>query len=149
MGAIPISDLPGHQLLHARVINALDRCQESQGIDFKESAPWESLRWKIICTALAMGNLRDGGIIVIGASEREQTWELTGIRPDHLETYTVDIIIDVINKYASPNLDLDIVRVPEMELNFWQFKSESLVILRLYVRIMAHKVSPLLKEQSM
>jgi hypothetical protein len=39
MGAIPTSDLPGHQLLHARVVNALDRCQESQGIDLKESAP--------------------------------------------------------------------------------------------------------------
>jgi len=118
MGAIPTSDMPGHKQLHERVVNALDRCQESQGIDFKESAPWESLKWKIICTALAMGNLRDGGIIVIGASERGQTWELTGIRPDHLETYIVDIIIDVINKYASPNLDLDIVRVPRNGIEF-------------------------------
>jgi predicted HTH transcriptional regulator len=118
MGAIPTSDMPGHRQIHERAVNALDRCQESQGIDFKESAPWESLKWKIICTALAMGNLRDGGIIVIGASERGQTWELTGIGPDHLETYTVDIIIDVINKYASPNLDLDIVRVPRNGIEF-------------------------------
>jgi hypothetical protein len=109
MGAIPTSDMPGHKQLHERVSSALDRCQESQGIDFKESAPWESLKWRIICTALAMGNLRDGGIIVIGASERELTWDLNGIEPDHLKTYNVDIIIDVINKYASPNVDLDIV----------------------------------------
>ncbi|MBU4354341.1 MAG: ATP-binding protein [Desulfobacterales bacterium] len=109
MGAIPTSDLPGHKLLRERVINALDRCQESQGIEFKESGPWESLKWKIICTALAMANLRDGGIIVIGASEREQTWELTGIEPAHLETYNVDVIVGAINKYASPNVDLDIV----------------------------------------
>lgn len=109
MGAIPTSDLPGHKLLHERVVNALDRCQESQGIDFKESAPWESLKWTIICTAMAMANLRDGGIIVIGASERGTTWELTGIKPEHLETYDVDNIIDFINKYSSPNVDLDIV----------------------------------------
>jgi hypothetical protein len=111
MGAIPTSDMLGHIQLHERVVNALDRCQESQGIDFKESAPWESLKWRIILTALAMGNLRDGGIIVIGASERGTSWELTGIKSEHLETYDVDIIIDVINKYASPNVDLDIVIV--------------------------------------
>lgn len=113
MGAIPTSDLPGHKLLHERVVNALDRCQESQGIDFKESATWESLKLTIICTALAMANLRDGGIIVIGASEREQTWKLTGIVPDHLKTYNVDVIVDAINKYSSPNVDVDIVIVKD------------------------------------
>jgi predicted HTH transcriptional regulator len=111
MGAIPTSDLPGHKLLHERVVNALDRCQESQGIEFKESAPWESLKWSIVCTAMAMANLRDGGIVVIGVSERGTTWELTGVKPEHLETYDIDKIIDVINKYASPNVDLDIVIV--------------------------------------
>jgi len=78
MGAIPTSDMPGHKRLHDRVLSALDRCQEGQAIDFKESAPWESLKWRIVVTALGMGNLRDGGVIVIGASEREQIWELTG-----------------------------------------------------------------------
>ena len=111
MGAIPTSDLPGHKLLRERVVNALDRCQESQGIEFKESAPWESLKWKIIRTALAMANLRDGGIMVIGASERNQSWELTGIESIHLETYKVDVVVDAINKYASPNIDLDIVLI--------------------------------------
>ena len=111
MGAIPTSDMPGYKRLHDRVFNALGRCQESQGIDFKESAPWESLKWRIICTALAMGNMRDGGIIVIGASEREQAWVLTGILQEHLDTYDVDTVIDVVNKYASTHVDLDIVIV--------------------------------------
>ncbi len=79
MGAIPTSDMPGHAKLHERVLNALDRCQESKGVDFKESAPWDNLKWQLIRTAIAMGNLRDGGIIVIGASERGDSWDLTGI----------------------------------------------------------------------
>jgi hypothetical protein len=111
MGAIPTSDMLGHKQLHERVVNTLDRCQESQGIDFKESEPWESLKWRIVHTSLAMGNLRDGGIIIIGASERETTWELTGIKSEHLQTYDVDTIIDFSNKYASPIVDLDIVIV--------------------------------------
>lgn len=111
MCAFPTSDMPGHRRVHDRVIGALDICQEGQGIDFKESAPWDSLKWRIIKTVLAMGNLRDGGIIVIGASEREQTWVLSGITPDHLVTFDVDNIIDAANSYASPHIDLDIALV--------------------------------------
>ena len=109
MGAIPTSDMPGHVRLHERVQNALDHCQETRSIDFKESQPWEALKWRIIKTSLAMGNLRDGGIIVIGASERNESWDLTGISTDHLETYDVDVLIDVINSYVSPYVDIDIV----------------------------------------
>jgi hypothetical protein len=111
MCAFPNSDMPGHRRLHDRVLGALDICQEGQGIDFKESAPWDSLKWRIIKTALAMGNLRDGGIIVVGSSEREQTWDLSGITQDHLVTFDVDNIIDAVNSYASPHVDLDIALV--------------------------------------
>lgn len=111
MGAIPTSDMPGYQQLHDKVYGALDRCQESQGIDFKESASWDFLKWHLIRTVMAMGNLRDGGIIVIGASERDDNWELTGIKQDHLSTYDVDDITDAINKYASPPMQVEIVRV--------------------------------------
>ncbi len=111
MGAIPSSDLQGHKKLHERVSNALDRCQESKSVDFKESAPWDDLKWRIIRTTLAMGNLRDGGIIVIGASERDDTWDLSGITKENLSTYDVDVVIDIINKYASPPIKVELVTV--------------------------------------
>jgi len=111
MGAIPNSDMPGHKKLHERAFDALDRCQESRSVDFKESAPWKSLRWQIVRTSLAMGNLRDGGIIVIGASERGDTWDLTGISDKHLSTYDVDDFMDAINKYASPPMEIELVTV--------------------------------------
>jgi predicted HTH transcriptional regulator len=115
MGAIPTSDMPGHRQLHDRVCSALDRCQESQAIDFKESAPWKSLKWRLIRTTLAMGNLRDGGVIIIGASERGNNWELTGIAQEHLTTYDVDDTTDAINKYASPPMQIEMVRVKYQE----------------------------------
>lgn len=111
MGAIPTSDMLGHQQLHDRVYSALDRCQESQAIDFKQSTSWDSLKWQLIRTVMAMGNLRDGGVIIVGASERNDNWELTGIEPDHLATYDVDNINDAINKYSSPPMQVEIVRV--------------------------------------
>lgn len=104
--------MPGHKKLHERVYNALDRCQESRSIDFKESASWNDLQWQLIRTIIAMGNLRDGGIIVIGASERGETWDLTtGIEESHLSTYDVDNIIDAVTKYASPPIKIEIVIV--------------------------------------
>ncbi len=111
MGLIASSNLPGHKLLHERVCYALDGCHEFQDIDFKESASWEKLKWKIIKTALAMGNLRDGGIIIVGVSERDDIWELTGISQEHLETFDIDNITSQVNAYVSPHVDLTLVTV--------------------------------------
>jgi predicted HTH transcriptional regulator len=110
--AIPTSDLPGHRGLQDRVHAALDTCIESQSADFKQSAPWSALQHKIIRTALAMANLRDGGIIIIGASESGDRWELTGISDEDLATYEVDEVIDAIHRFASPSVDVRLVLVP-------------------------------------
>jgi predicted HTH transcriptional regulator len=111
VGAIPTSDLPGHKQLHDRVINALGTCQESRDIDFKQSASWKDIKFKISKTALAMSNLRDGGIIIVGVAESASSWSLTGVSEADLKTYSVDDIIAFINRYASPNIIIDCVTV--------------------------------------
>ena len=111
MGAIPRSDLAGHRRLHERAAVALDRCQESEDVDFKESADWDSLKWRITHSALGMGNLRDGGLILIGIAQRDDRWDLTGIDPAHLATYDPDVISAQVNAYISPHVDLDVVVV--------------------------------------
>lgn len=118
MGAFPTSDLPGQKFIHQTVVSALDRCQESQDVEFKESASWDTLKTKVIRTALGMGNLRDGGVIVIGVSERNGTWTKTGIKTKHLKTYDPDIMIDQINSYVAPYVDLDIVLVKHEKKEF-------------------------------
>lgn len=109
--AIPDSTLPGHAQLHDRVRSALERCQESPAIDFKESSFWEQLRHTIVKNVLAMGNLRDGGIVVIGASERNGTWELNGITDEHFASYDADTMLGCIGSFVSPHAKVDIVRV--------------------------------------
>jgi len=107
--ALPTTDMPGHRALHERVQAALDTCVESQSIDFKESADVATLQYKLIRTAMAMANLRDGGVIVIGAGERGETWDLTGIRDEDLNSYNVDELTDAINRYASPPIAVELV----------------------------------------
>lgn len=111
MSPIPSSQMPGHKQIHERVFLALDRCQELRSVDFKESATWDNLKIRIVKTCFGMGNLRDGGVVIIGVSERGDNWELTGISDEHLLTYNPDDILDLINKYASPPISLDIVIV--------------------------------------
>ncbi|MFZ1978160.1 MAG: ATP-binding protein, partial [Bacteroidota bacterium] len=113
------SDLPGHRALHDRVCAALDRCMESQGVEFKQSSPWDDLRFKIIKTSIAMGNLRDGGIIIIGASENGDHWDLSGISEEHLATYDVDIVIDFINSFSSPAMEPELVLVRYQNRNIF------------------------------
>jgi hypothetical protein len=111
MAALPSSDMPGHRVLHDRVTAALDTCVESQPVDFKQSAQWDAIEFKLVRTGMAMGNLRDGGIIIIGASEQGDSWDLAGITPEDLATYEVDAVIDGINRYASPPISASLVTV--------------------------------------
>ena len=111
MGAIPESTLPGHKQLHERAVAALDRCQEDRDIDFKQSAEWATLQWRVTHALLGLGNLRDGGLVIVGVSEDQGRWVLSGISDAHLATYDPDIIINQVNAHISPHLDLDIVVV--------------------------------------
>jgi len=89
MGSIPSSEAPGLKNLHERATAALDRRTELRDVDFKRSAAWDELRWKIIRTCLAMGNLRDGGLILIGVAETDGKVVLTGISQEHLDSEEV------------------------------------------------------------
>ena len=76
---------------------------------------------------MAMGNLRDGGIIIVGVSERGETWDIDGISEEHRSTYDVDTITDVamvnetLCKILCHNLVVLIHETHELGINpvFW------------------------------
>jgi len=111
MAAIPDSELPGHQRLHGRVSAALDLCQEVRDLEFKESRSWDGLQFQIVRAAMGMANQRDGGILVVGVSERGGKWDVTGIDSAHLGSFDEDNLNDFVNRYASPTIRLELVTV--------------------------------------
>lgn len=127
MAPIPHSNLSGHKRLHDRAKGALDLCQESQGVEFKESGTWDALKFKLIRTSMAMANLRDGGIIVIGVSQRGSSWDLTGIAPLDLKSYDPDVIVAQLNSFASPFVDLDIVIVEHANQQFLAIQAREFI----------------------
>ena len=122
MASIPRTDTPGYRQLHERVENALDRLQEAPDIEFKESASWATLKWTIIKTALAMGNLQDGGILVVGVSQRAGQVPLAGISGTDLETYDPDIVADQFGSYISPGIEFTLVQMPYREKDYLAFE---------------------------
>jgi predicted HTH transcriptional regulator len=109
MSPIPDSSLAGYDALRDRIDTALDLLSEGRNIDFKESQAYDVLKIKIIKAALAMPNVRNGGLVIIGVSERHDEWSLDGIDPGHLATYDVDKILGQIHSHASPEVRVSIV----------------------------------------
>jgi predicted HTH transcriptional regulator len=110
MGALPTTDLDGYKILSERIIGALNLLQEVRSVDFKEAVVWDDLKYKIAKTTMAMSNLRDGGIIIIGIAEQDNNWHCTGMTEEQINTYDPDNMIDHVNKYASPAITFDVVK---------------------------------------
>jgi len=109
MGALPSTDNEGYKSLRERIDTALKLCKEESSIDFKKANVWDELKDIVIKTSLAMANLRDGGIIIVGVQENSGRWEITGLEQEQVETFDPDVILDQVNRYASPPISLDIV----------------------------------------
>lgn len=90
-----------------RVVEAISQAVETRGVEYKRSEPFESLKWKIVKTSMAMANLRGGGVIVIGVAEHDEgAYDLVGMTSEHLTTYNQDTIYNLVNKYARPAISL-------------------------------------------
>lgn len=85
--------------------------QEDRNREFKQSFPWDkrtngSTVIRVVKTILAMGNLQDGGHIIIGVNEPDPSkgigYEPAGIQEEHLRTYSHDKITDLVHEFADP-----------------------------------------------
>jgi len=74
---------------------------------------------KVTKTILAMSNLRDGGHIVIGVEQQESGKCVPkGVLPDHLQTYSYDLMTDFVRGYAEPYVRFDMDVVEEDGMSF-------------------------------
>ena len=109
MSPLPTTDLSGFSKLKSRVSGAFDMLQEARSLDFKKAIPWNDIKMGLTKDILAMSNLQDGGILVLGVEEVDGNWELNGISDKVLETYDSDNMHDFVNRYASPPVFFDVV----------------------------------------
>lgn len=115
---LPVSTSAGFSEVANRVNLAIDFLRETQSIEFKESQPWEILRILIAKTSMAMSNLRDGGMIVIGIKEDKQSWVLQGVDATIKATYEPDDISEFIARFSSPTTTVHSFEHPYKGLSF-------------------------------
>jgi predicted HTH transcriptional regulator len=94
-------------------LRAIRNLHEERDKEFAESQPFDVLKWKLITTSMAMANLRDGGSIIIGISQRDPHFAPTGMSEAHLNGYDPDNVIAAINKYAKPPIPLAVYKLEE------------------------------------
>jgi len=88
------------ELDHLRTLVKLGR--EERFLEYKESGPWDNLKEKIAKTAIGMANIRDGGTIILGVSQRGGRFEAQGLSEEHVASYDGDRLQDYIHEFADP-----------------------------------------------
>ena len=80
---------------------------ETPSIDYKQSCPWD-----ITCFVkdiLAMSNVQDGGIIIIGVKEDNEGGFLReGVSDENKDTYVIDIMKDQVSGFADPYVGFEV-----------------------------------------
>lgn len=86
----------------------LEGGKETQNIEFKGPCQWECQIF--IKDILAMANLIDGGLIVIGVKEDKNNgcFKRTGLTKKQIKTYKIDEMKDQASNYADPFVDFDV-----------------------------------------
>jgi hypothetical protein len=80
---------------------------EERNIEFKRDENWDTLKYQIIKSSMALANRRDGGYIVIGMEElKNQTFKRTGVCEINLKTFDRDTIEECVNEFAEPSVRL-------------------------------------------
>lgn len=102
---------------------AIDEGRESQKLEYKQSAPWSELEKKLIRTALAMANVRDGGKIVIGMAQVGNEFSPIGMAEADVSTYKSDDIKSAVNRYADPPVSV------EWHLGVWNGKTFGMLVI--------------------
>lgn len=84
----------------------LEGQKEHPSLDFKAPCVWDVK--KLTRDILAMSNLPDGGHIVIGVEEKDNSFVRTGVEDQHCNTFILDEMKDQVGKYADPMVDFDV-----------------------------------------
>ncbi len=88
------------------LIELIKNPREDRSIDYKQSAHWNDLKFKITKTVMAMSNIRDGGTIIIGVEQNSTHnpihFNIIGMDDNHISSYNEDHIQTFIGLYADP-----------------------------------------------
>ena len=91
---------------------------ELSGVEFKGPGPLtdSGLTAQVVRAMIGMANRRDGGNVIIGVSEQDNSLNPIGINGDELSTWSYDNLADQVARYADPSITFEL-EIKEYNLN--------------------------------
>jgi hypothetical protein len=84
--------------------------KEERYLEYKRSMIWTNnlTKVKIAKAMMAMSNLNDGGVIVVGMRETGGIWIPEPMTPEQVASFTHDHVADYVNAHATPSVQFSI-----------------------------------------
>jgi predicted HTH transcriptional regulator len=103
------------------LIAIIERNFESKSLDYKGPMSWDTSDKATCCglvkDVLAFANT-EGGYIVIGVSEADQGFELTGVTPEQAATFESSALCRFVQNYSDPPINVRVQKVEHQQKNF-------------------------------
>ncbi len=105
----------------SELLELIHHGSEERNLEYKASLNWQDSesQAKIIKSVMAMSNIPDGGVIVIGV--RKSGSDPAGMEPLHAKSFTLDALLPVINEYAEPFVEMSVTHVIDEEHDSKEF----------------------------
>jgi Putative DNA-binding domain len=85
---------------------------ESRRIEVKGSISWDDERSKLKITKsiLALTNIKDGGLLILGVNQDVNKLSWVGMQEEHLKSYNYDEVSSHVARYADPHAQFSLTR---------------------------------------
>ena len=91
--------------------------RELRGVEFKSPGTMTSLLLQVLRAIQGIANTRDGGAVIIGATESRGAFDAVGLSDDEANTWIPDNLRDAVAAYGDPPAEIQIER------KVWQSKA--------------------------
>lgn len=107
---------------NSNLIDYILHGREERNLEYKGNVSWNdsNIKFKLIKTILAMSNIPDGGVIVVGVDEDKSNNKCNpiGLNKDNLASYSQDTIQSAVSEYAEPFVEITVTHVEHDEKCF-------------------------------
>lgn len=111
------------------LIQLIHHGREERNLEYKGCVNWKAkkVQASIIKTILAMSNITDGGVIIVGVEEKDEEFLPVGLEQQDLETFTQDGVSARVNEFADPYVEITVSRVPDQGMDFIVIQVEEFI----------------------
>ena len=104
-------------MVSSELINLIEHGREERNIEYKSSMDWSSplTKAKVAKSTMAMSNISGGGAIIFGVEEDSDGFHLVGMANGDFESFNQDDVMDHINGFADPYVELTLSPVKQQD----------------------------------